>query len=77
MNGIVRDWNKGAEGIRGYRAEEVIGKSNSIFFTDPKEADRIIEQVQKEGEIKNYRTLTLRKDGMPVHISMQHSVVKG
>ena len=51
-NGIVRDWNKGAEGIMGYRADEVIGKSNSIFFTDPEEADRIMEQVQKEGAIK-------------------------
>ncbi|KAF5417709.1 MAG: hypothetical protein C5S38_01140 [Candidatus Methanophagaceae archaeon] len=36
----------------GYRADEVIGKSNSIFFTDPEEADRIMEQVQKEGAIK-------------------------
>ena len=75
-NGIVRDWNKGAEGIMGYRADEVIGKSNSIFFTDPEEADRIMEQVQKEGAIKNYRTITLRKDGMPVHISMSAALLK-
>ncbi len=76
MNGIVRDWNKGAEGIMGYRADEVIGKSNSIFFTDPEEADRIIAQVQKEGVIKNYRTITLRKDGKPVHISMSAALLK-
>jgi len=75
-NGIVRDWNKGAEGIMGYRADEVIGKSNSIFFKDPEEADRIMEQVQKEGAIKNYRTITLRKDGMPVHISMSAALLK-
>ena len=76
-NGIVRDWNKGAEGIMGYRADEVIGKSNSIFFTDPEEADRIMEQVQKEGAIKKLSYNHVEEGwyaGAYQHVS---SVVKG
>ncbi len=76
MNGIVRDWNKSAEGIMGYRADEVIGASNRRFFADPEEPDRIMERVQREGMIKNYRTIVLRKDGKPVHISMSAALLK-
>jgi PAS domain S-box-containing protein len=76
MKGIVRDWNKGAEGIMGYCAEEVIGTSNRKFFMDPDDADRIMEQVQKEGEIRNYRTIVWRKDGKPIHISMSAALLR-
>jgi len=76
MKGIVRDWNKSAEGIMGYRADEVIGKSNRNFFAEPEEADRIMERVQREGEIRNYRTIVLRKDGKPVHISMSAALLR-
>lgn len=31
--GIVENWNKGAEKIKGYKAEEIIGKSFSVFYT--------------------------------------------
>jgi len=76
MEGIVRDWNKGAEGVLGYRADEVIGTSNRKFFADPEEADRIMERVRREGAIKNYRTIVLRKDGKPIHISMSAALIK-
>ena len=76
MNGIVRDWNKSAEGIMGYHAEEVIGTSNSKFFAEPEEADIIMDHVKREGEIKNYRTIVLRKDGRLVHVSMSAALLK-
>lgn len=31
--GIVENWNKGAEKIKGYKAEEIVGKSFDIFYT--------------------------------------------
>lgn len=76
MKGIVHDWNKGAEGIMGYRADEVIGTSNRKFFVTPEDADRIMEHVQREGEIKNYRTIVVRKDGKPIHISMSAALLR-
>ena len=76
LKGIVRDWNKGAEGIIGYRADEVIGKSNRKFFADSEEAGRIMARVQKEGEINNYRTIVLKNDGTPVHISMSAALLR-
>ncbi len=32
--GIVENWNSGAEKIKGYKAEEIIGKSFSNFYTE-------------------------------------------
>lgn len=32
-DGVVRIWNKGAERLKGYAAEEIIGKSFSTFYT--------------------------------------------
>lgn len=32
--GIVENWNLGAEKIKGYKAEEIIGKNFSNFYTD-------------------------------------------
>jgi PAS domain S-box-containing protein len=76
MKGIVRDWNKGGEGIMGYRADEVIGTPNSQFFSDPVEADMITELVQKEGAIRNYRTTVVRKDGKLIYVSMSAALLK-
>lgn len=38
LNGEVISWNAGAERIKGYRADEVIGKHFSLFFT-PEDRD--------------------------------------
>ena len=76
MGGIVRDWNKGAESLMGYCADEVIGTSVRKFFAVPEEADRIMERVQKEGKIKNYRAIVLRKDEKPIHICMSTALLK-
>ncbi|MDA9464620.1 hybrid sensor histidine kinase/response regulator [Bradyrhizobium sp. CCBAU 53415] len=32
-DGVVRSWNKGAERLKGYAADEIIGKSFSTFYT--------------------------------------------
>lgn len=76
MEGTVLDWNKGGEGIMGYCAEEVIGTPNRNFFVDPTEADRIMEQVQKKGVIKNYRTTVVRKDGKTIYVSLSAALLK-
>ena len=76
MKGIVRDWNMGAESLMDYRADEAIGTSVRKFFAEPEEADKIMGRVQKESEIRNYRTIVLRKDEKPIHICMSSALLK-
>ncbi|HZV44954.1 MAG TPA: PAS domain S-box protein, partial [Saprospiraceae bacterium] len=64
--GIIENWNKGAEKIKGYKAEEIIGKNFSVFYSAEDRANHIPEkllaQAQKEGKAsdENWR---VKKDG--------------
>jgi len=65
-NGIVTSWNAGAERIKGFRAEEVIGKHFSNFYTkeDRKSGlpDKVLETARKEGKYEG-EGWRVRKDG--------------
>jgi PAS domain S-box-containing protein len=76
MEGIVRSWNAAAEDYMGYRAEEIIGTNNKKLFADPREAEKIMRIVLRDGELKNYRTTVLNKDKKQVHISMSAALLK-
>ncbi len=47
-NGIVTNWNRGAERIKGYSAEEIVGRNFSCFYT---EEDRAANLPQRALEI--------------------------
>ena len=32
-NGVVTNWNRGAQRIKGYRTEEIVGQHFSCFYT--------------------------------------------
>ena len=46
--GHVRTWNAGAEAIKGYRADEIVGRSFTTFYTQP---DRDRNHPQEELDI--------------------------
>src|SRR6218665_2069434 len=51
--GIVENWNKGAEKIKGYTSEEIVGKSFSEFYTFEDKRNHLpeylLEQARKFG----------------------------
>ena len=73
---VLCEIGKSAEGMMGYHADEVIGSSNRKFFVEPEEANRIMDHVLREGKIKNYRAIMLRKDRQPVYISMSAALLR-
>jgi len=44
-DGVVTTWNSGAEKIKGYRRDEIIGQHFSRFFTLDDQARRVPEAV--------------------------------
>lgn len=64
--GIIENWNKGAEKIKGYSAEEVVGKHFSIFYSEEDREKGIPDKLLSEAK-KNNKALhdgwRLRKDG--------------
>jgi PAS domain S-box-containing protein len=64
--GKILDWNKGAEKLKGYKAEEIIGKSFRLFYPqEDREANlpqRLLDKASKHGSAihEGYR---IKKDG--------------
>src|SRR5689334_18735871 len=65
-DGIVRSWNPGAERLKGYSAEEIIGKPFSVFYS-PEDREKGLPQkalaVARETGRFNSEGWRLRKDG--------------
>ncbi|WP_313645707.1 ATP-binding protein [Pseudomonas sp.] len=64
--GHVVSWNAGAQRIKGYRAEDIIGKHFSLFFTPQDAADgrpaRLLKQALEEGVAQD-EGWRVRQDG--------------
>jgi PAS domain S-box-containing protein len=78
LDGIIIEWNQGAERIYGYTATEIIGKTVDLLI--PKdhigELSHIIDVIKHGGHVKHFDTVRIRKDGKAVHISMTASPIK-
>jgi PAS domain S-box-containing protein len=77
LDGLIVNWNKGAERLYGYSAEEVIGKPISILLPPdrPDELTEIISRLQR-GEIVNEETVRRRKDGTLIDIALTVSPIR-
>ena len=77
MNGTILSWNRGAEQLYGYTAEEMIGQHISVLLPADRrdEIPSIMRRLAKGERIRHYETVRMRKDGSLVDISLTVSPV--
>ena len=77
LNGIITSWNRAAERLFGYQAEEVIGKPVSILIPAerPDEEPGILARLRRGERIDHYETVRVRKDGTRFHVSLTVSPI--
>src|SRR5580692_10320785 len=65
LDGVISSWNKSAERIFGYAAEEVIGKPVTILIPLERhdEEPEILARLRRGERIDHYETVRRRKDG--------------
>lgn len=65
-DGIIQNWNRGAEKIKGYKEEEIIGKSFKIFYLPEDQQNKVPELLIKTATEQGKAThegWRVRKDG--------------
>jgi PAS domain S-box-containing protein len=79
LEGIITSWNKGAERIFGYTADEVIGQPVTILIPEGQEDEEpaILARLRAGERIEHYETVRVRKDGTRIAISLTVSPIKG
>lgn len=77
LNGIIATWNKAAERLFGYVADEVVGRSITILIPKERreEETEILRRIRRGERVEHFETVRRRKDGSRVDISLTVSPV--
>jgi PAS domain S-box-containing protein len=78
LNGIISSWNKSAERIFGYTAEEAIGQPITLIIPRDRleEESDILARIRRGERIDHFETVRKRKNGTLLNISVTISPVK-
>lgn len=73
----IRSWNRGAEKLYGYSAQEAIGRPAPIILPPElvKEENNIIESIKAGGHVEPHETRRIHKNGREVHVSLRVSPI--
>ncbi|WP_462160023.1 sensor domain-containing protein [Pseudoalteromonas sp. GB56] len=77
LDGEVTTWNKGAERLFGFTAEEMVGQPLLKVFPQDRvsEESDILAQIAAGKTVEHFRTIRIHKDGYPLHISANISPI--
>jgi PAS domain S-box-containing protein len=78
LEGIITSWNRGAERIFGWSADEVIGKPITVIIPPDRleEEPKILERIRSGERVDHFETIRQRKDGMLIDVSVTISPVR-
>jgi two-component system, OmpR family, sensor histidine kinase VicK len=78
LNGIVQSWNRAAERMFGYSAQEMIGRPilDIIPAERRSEEDTVLTNIRAGKSIGHFETVRRRKDGTMVEVSLSVSPIR-
>ncbi|TRZ96961.1 MAG: PAS domain-containing sensor histidine kinase [Rhodocyclaceae bacterium] len=78
MDGVVTSWNRAAEKIFGYRAEEMIGRSARAIIPPElhDEKDMVLATIGRGESNERFETERIRKDGSRIAVDFTASPIR-
>ena len=78
LDGTLTSWNKAAETIFGYTAEEAVGQSVLMLIPEHlrDEEKMILSKIRAGDRVEHYKTLRRAKDGRLISVSLTVSPIK-
>jgi len=78
LNGVITSWNRGAERLFGYTAEEAIGQHITLIIPADRrnEETEILARLRRGERIDHFETVRVRKDRTLLDISLTISPLK-
>lgn len=78
LDGIITNWNRGAQRLYGYSAEEAVGQYFSLLVppAHPNEVPVLLERLRRGEHINHYETVHTSKDGRLLDVALTLSPLK-
>jgi PAS domain S-box-containing protein len=78
LDGVLTSWNRGAERVLGYSADEVVGRHVSMLMPPELVEDmpKILDRIRRGEKVDHYQTRRRRKDGTVIHVSLTVSPIR-
>jgi PAS domain S-box-containing protein len=76
LDGIIIEASPSIEDVSLYNREEIIGKSLSDIYVDPKNSDEFQKQLLTNGKVTDYEALMIDKDGSQLPCSITAKLVR-
>jgi PAS domain S-box-containing protein len=78
LDGIITNWNNGAERVFGYTAEEAVGQPITIVIPQDRQDEErtILTRIRRGERIDHFETVRQRKHGSLIVVSLTISPIK-
>jgi PAS domain S-box-containing protein len=78
LDGVITSWNKGAERIFGYTADEIVGMRTSMLVPSGNAGDeaQLTEQLRRGELAQPFEIVCRRKDGRDIDVAVTASLVR-
>jgi PAS domain S-box-containing protein len=78
LDGVITSWNRGAERMFGWTADEAVGRHITLIIPADRRAeeDDVLARIRRAEIVDHYETIRVTKDGRLLNISLTVSPLK-